>query len=82
MLVSLALVYLIKYSVPSFNGFPLAMLWIIVFFSIGIGLPLFSGSSIITWNRQLMEIMVKTAHSMGSKQVTPFKRTWPYTRQK
>lgn len=82
LLVSLASVYLIKYAFPYFDGFPLAMLWLIIWFSIGLGLPLLLQSSIITWNRRLMQILVEIADSMGSKQVTPFKRTWPYTGQK
>jgi hypothetical protein len=77
LLVSLISLYLIKYEFPHFDGFPLAMLWLIIWFSIGFSLPAFSALSIITRNRQLMQIMVKTAESMGSKQTTPFKRTWP-----
>jgi len=77
LLVSIASVYIIRYAVPSLDGFPLAMLWLIIWFSIGLGLPLFSGLSVITWNRQLMQILVKKAESMDSKQITPFKRTWP-----
>lgn len=77
LIVSLVLVYAIKYAVPSFDGFPLAMLWLITWFSIGLGLPLFfSGLSVITWNRKLMQIFVETAESIGSKQITRFKRTW------
>lgn len=78
LLVSLVPLYIIKYVVPFIEGFPLAMLWLIIWFSIGLGVPLFfSGLSVITWNRKLMQILVRTAESMGSKQITPFKRTWP-----
>jgi len=74
-LASFILLYLIKCAFPSFDRLTLVMLFFIIWFSIGFGLPLFLLSR-KTWNQQLMRILVKTADSMGSKQISPFKRTW------
>ncbi len=74
LLVTAMLYYMIKYALPYVNEYSLRLLLIVIFFLAALVLP-YSRLSIIKWNRQLMQILIEIAESMGSKQITPFKRT-------
>ena len=77
-LITLFSIYLIKYAFPYEGPASPGSVLLIIPFYISIFFILFYtvvGRSETTWKRRLKRLLIKTAESMGGKQITPFKKT-------